>query len=105
MRRATFEKTRTKNPDVRILQDSVASSFKQVASKEILEGKLVDSVEIPTGGVVQVPHGLSRAPRGWIVTRKSANADIWDSQTENTTPSRTLALNSSATVTISLWVF
>lgn len=102
---ATFEKTRAKNPEVSDLQDACAVVFRDIVSKEVLDGRLIENIAITTGTEKTINHGLGRAIRGWIVTRTSAGATVWDSQSNNTTPRATLVLNASANVTISIWVF
>jgi hypothetical protein len=66
---------------------------------------LLEDVVVTTGSVQAIPHQLGRVLIGWMVVRQRASAIIWDTQDDNTNPSATLFLNSSATVTVDLWVF
>ena len=102
---ATFEKTRAKMPEVIDLQDACAVVFKDITSRDILDGRLIENVSIVSGVEMVLSHKLGRAIRGWTLTRLSAGAIVWDSQADNPTPKATLVLNASADVTVSLWVF
>lgn len=98
-----FRKVKTTSEEVKHLQDAVALIFNQVLKKQIIDGRIIEDVVVNTGSPVSVAHGLGKAVRGWVVIKKNANADVWDSA--SVTPTATMDLNSSANVTISLWVF
>lgn len=101
----TLERVRTSDPDLRAVQDNVAAVVRDIGGRALLDGLLLDGVEVTTGAPVTVNHGLGRDLIGWVVVRKSATADVWDSQSTNRMPARSLVLNSSANVTLSIWVF
>lgn len=102
-----FEVLRSANldPDVRHVQESARAVFDDLAKRSILDGQAITDLTITSGTPLIVQHGLGRKLTGWIVTGKDANANVWDSQSANGMPNRTLILNASANVTISLWVF
>ena len=107
---APLELLRTQNSELRQVQDSVASVLRDVTSRSILDGRLLEDIVLEEGVVATIPHKLGRKLLGWILVRKDANEDVWDSQASNPTPTRTLVLNNTltapgATMTISLWVF
>lgn len=62
------------------LQDSVFDWSLSVTNHELLQGRLIEGIEITSAGV-GVNHLLGRAHRGWIVTYKNADADIWEENT------------------------
>jgi hypothetical protein len=80
----------------------VAAGLNELARLPLLDGALVEGRALSTTPV-DVPHGLGRTWRGWIVVGKSANIDIWESGQRDRT--RYLTLDASGTVTVSLWVF
>lgn len=100
-----FRRIRTDREDVKQLQDAVAASLQQVVNKEILDGRLIEDVALVTGSVQSVDHKLDRELKGYIVVKQSASAIVWDSQGSNDLSAKTLHLNVSANVTVSLWVF
>lgn len=73
---------------------------KQFKDIPFLDGRLIEDIVVTTS-TVSVAHKLSRQPRGWFIVSKNANADVWESSKS----SSYLVLDSSATVTISIWVF
>lgn len=92
------------DPNLQRVQDNIDQFVKPLKNIPILDGILLEGIEVSTSGS-NFPHKLNRKLRGWIVVSKNANEDVWDLQTSNTLPSKTLILKSSGTVTISLWVF
>lgn len=84
------------------MQDNIERAFRQVVTKEILDGRLIQDVVITTASVA-VSHGLGRTLVGWVVVDKNANADVWRVGTANA--DTLLTLDASATVTVDLWVF
>ena len=58
-----------------------------------------------TSGVNVINHTLGQKLQGYVVVMKSASSDIFDMQNTNPSPQRTLILNASAPVTVSLLVF
>tara|TARA_R110002020_G_scaffold72210_1_gene185915 strand:+ start:108 stop:413 length:306 start_codon:yes stop_codon:yes gene_type:complete len=85
------------------LQDNMEPLMKAVEQSDLLKGTLLEKIELD--GDTSVPHGLERRPTGWLVVRKRAPAIISDRQDDNPNPEKSLALVSSAPVTVDLWVF
>jgi hypothetical protein len=86
-------------------QDDAAQVHRALINIPILNGALLEDVVVTTGAVQSIPHQLGRTLIGWMVVRQRASAIVWDTQDANTNPQGTLFLNSSATVTVDLWVF
>lgn len=86
------------------VQDNIDTAFNPFLNSEIVDGILLTNIPLVTG-VNEINHKLGRILQGWIPVGQSANANIWDSQATNIRKARTLILNSSANLTISLWVF
>ena len=66
----------------------------------LLDGVLKSDVEVTTSQAT-LRHGLGRRPLGWILVTKDANANVWEVSRNDTE----LVLDSSATVTVDVWVF
>lgn len=94
-----------KSPDrvVTQVQQNISEALSPILNKEVLGGRLIESVIIVSGTAKRINHGLDRKYKGWIVVDQNANANIWSSV--SSLPEKTLILNSSATVTVSIWVF
>lgn len=100
-----FRRVRTDREDVKQLQDAVANTFQTILGRQIIDGLLLEDVELVTGSIQTVEHKLGRKLAGYIVVKRDAEATVWDSQAASTLPEKTLSLNVSANVTVSLWVF
>ena len=98
-----FRAIRTAVKDIQRLQDALSKVFNAIQKKEILDGRLINSVALTTSGPAEIEHGLRKPIRGWIIVEKNANAIVYSSV--STTPNATLILNTTANVTVDLWVF
>lgn len=83
-------------------QENVDRVLQPLLANVLADGRLVTGISIVSGTPARVEHKLGRAIRGWLVVDKNANADVWRS---TSTLSDVLILNSSANVTLTLWVF
>lgn len=96
--------TKVVDSEARRFQESVRLSFEKLSGVPFLDGTLIEDVTITTGTPKVVNHGLGREPVGFLVLDRDANAIVWQSTTTVNYANR-MTLNSSANVTISLWVF
>lgn len=82
-----------------LLQQNVHRAIDE--SKTILsDGRLIKDVVLTTAGR-DIDHKLGRTPVGFLVISRNANANVWLTAKSATV----LSLDSSATVTVDLWVF
>jgi hypothetical protein len=100
-----IERVQTDDPDLRRVQDSIITATLPLFRNPTLDGRLLEGVTLSGSGATGVAHKLGRAVRGWSVTRRRADASIWDEQDENDIPEKTLRLRASADVVVDLWVF
>ncbi len=99
--------TRISTGDVmELVQDNIENSFRALESCPLLDGHLLEGVELVQGDN-EIDHKLGRVLRGWILTRQDFDTIILDKQASNDSTDRILILNSSAsgTATVDLWVF
>lgn len=87
------------------MMEKLGITLDGILNKEILDGVLLKDVLVATGAVRHIQHGLARPVTGYIVVKRNANSVIWDSEASNNRKELFLDLNSSATVTVTLWVF
>lgn len=52
-----------------------------------------------------IDHGLRRVPRGFVVLKKNAPGDIYESSTSNPRPDLQIILKATSAMTASIWVF
>jgi hypothetical protein len=97
-----FKKVGNANDDVSKLQERLQEFFVPLVNNPMLDGLLLTNINVGTSET-KVEHQLRRAPIGWIIVNKSANADVW--QSSGALNTAFLNLQASAPVTISLWVF
>lgn len=100
-----FKKIKSEDSTLNRMQDQVEFTISQLVRTEILDGRLMKEVKLQTGSTNVIEHKLGRAIRGWVLTRKRANATVWDSQDSNTRQDKFLNLECSADVSVDLWVF
>lgn len=97
-------RVQTSDRDVNQLQENVIRSVEPVIENPIVDGLLLQSVPL-TFGANSINHKLGRNLVGWHITRMRAPAIIYDTQDTNLMPGLTLALVTSAAVTVDLYVF
>lgn len=86
------------------LQDAVDAAFKKLQSlASILDGRLLENVVVTTTAT-EVPHGLGREPRGWLVVRSSVALSVYEAA-PSAYPTLNLRLTATGTDVVSLWVF
>ena len=98
-----FKKVGFEQKEVAKLQENVDSAIKRVLDAAIIDGLLLEGIELTNGQVTSIDHKLGRNLRGWLLVDKNANANVWRANTDK--PGLKLNLNTSATVTVSIWVF
>lgn len=100
-----FKTIRTDNENLDEVQDNVQDVLTPIIRSQIIDGIVLKDISLDSSVDNVINHKLGRIPTGWFLIRKRAQADIWDIQDSNRTPSRTLVLKSSANVVVDLWIF
>ena len=98
-----FKQIKSDDYELMRVQDNVNTALIPVLTNQILNGQVLKSVVLTTGSSNIVNHKLGRDLVGYIVIKKNANADVWDST--SVTPTLTLVLETSANCTVDLYVF
>lgn len=101
---------RTAKPDALKVQDNVERVLNPLLANPLLDGRLIEGVELQNGVTNEIEHGLQRVLKGWVVTRKynGAAASIVYEVDQDTNPfrSKTLKLSvSGGAVTVDIYVF
>ena len=100
-----FERVSTDDSTLNRIQERVEDAFLPVTSSSILDGKIINNVELASGTTSIISHNLGRAIKGYIVISKNAAQHVYDTQSSNSNQDRFLHLTAGGTVTVSLWVF
>lgn len=87
-----------------MMQNQWASILTPVLNSPIVNGRLITGQAL-INGATTINHRLDRKLQGWVIVGNNAAATIYDSQTTNTMPDKTLILNSSAACIVAIWVF
>ncbi len=87
-----------------MVQTRWASILQPLLTNPMLEGAVLKQVQLTSGSNV-INHKLGRKLQGWIITRQRGPANVYDTQDANAMPQLTLQLESSASVSVDLYVF
>lgn len=96
-----FKKLVSEQADSNQIQANVEEAFNQINTKAIVDGVLLKDIILTTGIINKISHKLGRKPLGYIIVRRNANSTIYDNSVDN----KTINLNCTANVTVSIWVF
>lgn len=92
----------TKEYFVQFIFDAIARVVDQLNLNGFVNGVHIDDVVVTAGTAKIIEHKLRKAPRGVVVVKQNANAVVWQPSPPTAT---TVTLQSSATVTVSIWVY
>lgn len=84
------------------LQEKLQEFFAPIIACPIIDGNLLTNVSL-SSTETKVEHKLAREPQGYIITRKNANQDVWESS--KALPTRHLSLTATGDVVVDIWVF
>lgn len=99
-----FQQTNTQDHDLTTVQINLVRTLNPIFNTPTLGGNLLTS-QILKAGANSINHGLGRNLNGWQIVRQRSQANLWDNQDNNNSPQLTLALNSSASVVVDIYVF
>lgn len=96
----SIRKLVVKDPELSRVQDAILLTLNTIVKKDVIDGVLGEGFAITTSPA-QIAHGLGRVPLGYFVVSKDAPSDIFDLARD----SKTITLQATADVTVSLWIF
>jgi len=91
--------------DLTNVQRDIKAALDGYSDIDILDGFLIEDVELKSGKNNEVGHPMQRAIQGYIVVQRNANAVVFNGSAGVGTNKETFQLQTSADVTVSLWVF
>jgi hypothetical protein len=101
---ATFKKLNVQDEVTNRIQDNTAKAVNQLSSNALTSGSILTSQTLKAGDNT-INHKLGKTLTGWFIVRQRGAASIYDKQDSNSSPSQTLILNSSAAVSVDIYVF
>ena len=93
----------TRDSELNQVQQNMQLWAQPFTSCSILNGILLQGIELLAGQDNVVEHKLNRTIVGWFVSRPKANATVWE--VVGALPAKNLTLQTSADTTVDLWIF
>lgn len=87
------------------LQENVGNSISEIVKVPILDGNLITEVSVSSGSDIIVNHKLNRKYRGYIITRKTADLNIWESSTTNNAKDKYILIQADTSGIVDIWFF
>lgn len=98
-------KVQTTNREINQLQSNIITQLnQQKPTNSLAAGVILEKISLIAGNNT-INHKLDRNLQGWFIIRLRSSASIYDKQDSNQIPDKTLILNSSADVTVDIFVF
>ena len=86
-------------------QDHIEEVITPVLNAVIIDGVVVEDIDLVMGSFTSVEHKLGRKPRGYLVIRRSAAQTVYEEAGDYENRKLFLKLRASGTVTVNLWIF
>ena len=86
-------------------QDHIESVINPVLNSAIIDGVILEDIDLVSTGFTSVEHKLGRKPRGYLVIRKSAAETVYEDVGDYDNRKLFIKLRASGSVTVNLWVF
>jgi hypothetical protein len=97
-----FRKTSFKDQNLSQMQQNIDEAFKQYSRLPFVDGNEIKEVALVTGAN-SITHKLGRVYRGYFILRKTAAGDVYEGTNDDKL--NFLVLQSTANMTVDLWVF
>tara|TARA_R100000458_G_C8255167_1_gene231382 strand:+ start:438 stop:746 length:309 start_codon:yes stop_codon:yes gene_type:complete len=101
---ANYLRYRTNNAELEQVQDSVEMAFDEVNQVDILNGRLLEDLDVLTSPQL-FPHRLGRRFKGFIVVDSTADVRVFRDAASDSDPTIHLPLQATTTATVKVWVF
>ena len=86
-------------------QDHVESVINPVLDSAVIDGVILEDIDLVSGSFTSVEHKLGRKPRGYLVIRKSAAETVYEDVGDYDNRKLFIKLRASGSLTVNLWVF
>ena len=86
-------------------QDHIEEVINPVLNSVIVDGVILEDIDLVSGSFTDIEHKLGREPRGYLVIRKSAAQTVYEEVGDYDNRKLFIKLRASGSVTVNLWVF
>ena len=86
-------------------QDHVESVITPVLNSVIIDGVILEDIDLVSGSFTSIEHKLGRKPRGYLIIRRSTAQTVYEDAGDYDNRKLFLKLRASGSVTVNLWVF
>ena len=86
-------------------QDHIEEVINPVLNSVIVDGVILEDIDLVSGSFTDIEHKLGREPRGYLVIRKSAAQTVYEEAGDYDNRKLFIKLRASGSVTVNLWVF
>ena len=86
-------------------QDHIESVINPILASAIIDGVILEDIDLVSGSFTSIEHKLGRKPRGYLVIRKSAAQTVYEDAGDYDNRKLFIKLRASGSVTVNLWVF
>lgn len=86
-------------------QDHVESVINPVLASAIIDGVILEDIDLVSTGFTSIEHKLGRKPRGYLVIRRSSAQTVYEDAGDYDNRKLFMKLRASGSVTVNLWVF
>jgi len=101
----SFERVNVTDPSIQKLQYRLEETLRPVTDAAIIDGRLIEDIDLASGTSTRIAHKLGRKLRGWIVVGRNAAQHVYDENSGETDLDSFLHLTAGGTVTVNVWVF
>ena len=99
-----YERVQSQDSTINRIQDRLESAFVPIFGSLVVDGIILEDLSLSTANL-EIPHGLGRRYRGYLVADLSADARVYRDTSSTSDSSQFLPLKASGAVTAKVWVF
>jgi len=101
----SFERVSVTDPEIQSLQYRLEKTLRPVTDSSIVDGRIIEDIDLASGTTSKIAHKLGRKLIGWIVVGKSAGQHVYDANSGKSDLDEYIYLAAGGTVTVNIWVF
>lgn len=105
MKPVELETHQADDRDLMAAQARIKEFAQAIEDCPLIDGALVEGVEMAATGLKTIEHRLGRKPIGWMVARQNAYAFFREETDGNSIPEKVILIRSTHAVTANFWFF
>jgi len=100
-----FQRVDITDSSIQKLQYRLEETLRPITDAAIIDGRLIEDIDLASGTSTKIAHKLGRKLRGWIVVGRDAAQHVYDENSGKTDLGSFVHLTAGGTVTVNVWVF